>query len=70
MKKINKPTISHVEILARAYMSYEAEVRDWKERCDAAGMDNASFEHATESFREKMEAIAVMYKLETGVDIR
>lgn len=70
MKKKNTPAITHTEILARAYMSIEAEVNDWRQRIEAKGLDGSAFEIATEELRAKMDAIAVLYKMETGNDIR
>ena len=64
------PIITHTEIITRAIQSYEAEIDEWRDRCKGFPQDQADsyFEAATKDLREKLDALKIMYRMETGTD--
>lgn len=71
MAKKTTPIITHTEILARAIRTVEAEIDDWRSKCEFVpeSRKEAAFEFATQELREKLDVLKVMYRLETGTDI-
>ena len=68
MAKKTTPVITHTEILVRAIKSIEAEIDEWRERCNGLPKDEAIayFNAATEELQEKRAALKSMYLIENG----
>lgn len=70
MAKKTTPVITYTEILARAIRSLEAEIDEWRQKFNGnpevsmTGM----FEIATAEPREKLDALKILYRIETGSD--
>lgn len=62
-KRNPTPIITHTEIYARAIRSLDAEIVEWAER--AAG-NVALLDQLTATLREKRDAVAAIYEIETG----
>ena len=68
-KKIT-PVITHTEILSRAIRSIEADLADWDTKGDGIpqAQRDAMLAAATKELREKLEALKLLYRIETGAD--
>lgn len=63
-QKAPTPVVTHVEILARAIKSYDAEIASWTERSGSAFDISA----IVAPLQKKRDAVAQIYALETGAD--
>jgi hypothetical protein len=70
MKKKSAPVITYTEILNRAINSIQAEVEDWRSKCESFPKDQAEalFTQATAELVSKLEALKQLYAIETGAD--
>ena len=66
MAKKATPIITHTEILSRAIKSIEAEIDEWRGRCN--DLADTYFEVATKELREKLDVLKTLYRIETGSD--
>jgi hypothetical protein len=68
MAKKTTPVITHAEILSRALRSIEAEIDEWRVRCNGLPKDEAKayFDAATNELQEKKGALKAMYLIECG----
>lgn len=62
------PKVTHVEIYVRAIMSYEAEIKEWTEKCKEKEEAQSLLAQITELLEEKIEYIKRLYEIETGVE--
>ena len=72
MKTLKRtPIITYTEILARAISSFEAEIEEWRCKCANFPQEqrDAMIAAATKEPTEKLEALKVLYRIETGSDI-
>ena len=63
--------ITHTEILSRAIRSIEADIADWRTKCESLPQDqkDAMFATATADLREKLDALKTLYRIETGAEL-
>lgn len=71
MAKKTTPIITHTEILSRAIRSIEADIADWRKKCEGLpqAQKDAMEAIATEELREKLETLKTLYFIETGVEL-
>ena len=71
MKNNTKPIITHTEILARAMRTIEAEIEEWRGKCESFPIEQKEkmFAAATKELTEKLETLQTLYRIETGNDI-
>ena len=64
------PIITNTEILSRAIISIQTEIDEWRELCNGLPKEQAdtSFDAATKALRDKLDAVKIMYRIETGSD--
>ena len=71
MKTKTEPVITYTEILARAITSVENEIEEWHRK--AAGFPKEQREtmiaQATKEPVRKLEALKILYSIETGTNI-
>jgi len=69
-RKDAKPIITHAEIYSRAIRSIDAEIAEWKGRCEGIPAEQAEemLTRATAHLTSKREALEAMYRIETGTD--
>lgn len=63
-RKNEKPILTHTETLCWALKGIDAEINQWKVRCE--GLPEGHFEKCTETLMEKREALFKLYLIETG----
>ena len=70
MTKKTTPIITHTEIYARAIRTIEAEIDEWRRRCEGFPQEEREqmFRAATEELRIKLAALKEMYGIEAGVE--
>ena len=70
MAKKTTPIITHTEIISRAISSIEAEIADWRKKCEGFPQDqkDAMVTMATQELRAKLDALKTLYRIETGSD--
>ena len=70
MAKKTTPIITHTEILVRAIHSIEAEIAEWRTKCEGVPQEQleAMFSIATAELRNKLDALKQLYLIETGTD--
>lgn len=62
-RKKLEPIVTHVEILSRAIKSYDDEIEKWETAMDGK---QEMLEMATGPLKRKRQAVAEIYKIETG----
>lgn len=65
-KASRSPIITHVEILALAIRSIDADIQKWREKCE--GLPAEQFDKCTLELRQKRAALCNYYLIETGVE--
>lgn len=65
------PVITYTEILARAISAYEAEIDEWRSKCANLPQEqrDTMFAAAAKEPLEKLDALKILYRIETGADI-
>lgn len=71
MAKKTTAIITHTEILSRAIRSIEADIADWRTKCEdlPQAQKDAMFATATKELREKLETLKTLYRIETGAEL-
>lgn len=61
-------TITYTEILSRAISSVEADIEDWRLKCERLPTEQKEkmFTTVTEELQRKLGALRVLYLIETG----
>ena len=70
MKTKANPIITQTEILNRAIRSIEAEIDDWRKKCEILPEDqkDVMFTASTNELSMKLTALRTMYLFETGTE--
>lgn len=70
MAKKTTPIITQAEIIVRAIKSFEAEIEELRVLCKGLPTEQADtyFDAATKEPREKLDALKILYRIETGTD--
>ena len=70
MKTKANPIITQTEIINRAISSIEAEIDDWRKKCECLPDDQkeAMFTASTNELVMKLTALRTMYLFETGTE--
>lgn len=71
MAKKATPVITQTEILSRAIASIKAEIEEWQEhakRFRDERLAESYVEAGTKELRTKLDALKILYRMETGAD--
>ena len=71
MGKKATPVITQTEILSRAIASIKAEIEEWQEyakRFRDERLAESYVEDGTKELRTKLDALKILYRMETGAD--